>query len=274
MLTRLYAPLSERLAEDRYCHRAKAGASRPATSRATRVGRPRGGAHPPRTPWPLPGAWVAVRRCEVDLVGAWETGTPEEAAAAVRRFIDRHNLGAASSFLLPSVAVADFAAWLFDTSHIHVGYGLRFDGTDIVHLSPGTRGIVLLTLYLSIDRSDTRPLIIDQPEENLDPQSVFNELVGYFRVARTRRQVIVVTHNANLVVNTDADQVIVASSTRVPGQALPQISYVAGALEDPDTRRRVCDILEGGEEAFRQRDRKYQLGRPASPVRSDPTSRK
>ena len=62
---------------------------------------------------------------------------------------------------------------------------------------------------------DQRPLIIDQPEENLDPNSVFEELVPHFREARHRRQVIVVTHNANLVVNEDADQVLVASSVRV-----------------------------------------------------------
>ena len=57
-------------------------------------------------------------------------------------------------------------------------------------MSPGTRGIVLLLLYL-----DDRPLIIDQPEENLDPKSVFDELVERFREARLQRQIIIVTHN-------------------------------------------------------------------------------
>src|SRR5437870_6149700 len=93
-----------------------------------------------------------------------------------------------------------------------------------------SRGIVLLLLYLAIDRRDRRPLIIDQPEENLDPKSVFDELVPHFREARKRRQVIVVTHNANLVVNTDADQVIVATSTRTSGAGLPTISYATGSL--------------------------------------------
>jgi predicted ATPase len=80
-------------------------------------------------------------------------------------------------------------------------------GLDVAieQLSPGTQGIVLLLLYLAIDQQDRRPLIIDQPEENLDPNSVFEVLVPHFREARKRRQVIVVTHNANLVVNTDAD---------------------------------------------------------------------
>jgi predicted ATPase len=65
-------------------------------------------------------------------------------------------------------------------------------------------------LYLAIDKEDDRPLIIDQPEENLDPKSIFDELVPLFREVKSRRQIIIVTHNANLVVNTDADQVIVA----------------------------------------------------------------
>jgi predicted ATPase len=66
---------------------------------------------------------------------------------------------------------------------------------DIERLSPGTRGIVLLLLYLAIDREDDRPLIIDQPEENRDPKSVFDELVERFREARLQRQIIIVTHN-------------------------------------------------------------------------------
>lgn len=84
---------------------------------------------------------------------------------------------------------------------------------------------MLLLLYLTIDAEDDRPLIIDQPEENLDPQSIFQELVHRFREAKKRRQIIIVTHNANLVVNTDADQIIVAQcGSHRPGQ-LPVISY-------------------------------------------------
>ncbi len=119
----------------------------------------------------------------------------------------------------------DISDWLYSTNHITVGYGLQYDGVDIEQLSPGTRGIVLLLLYLAIDAEDDRPLIIDQPEENLDPQSIFQELVHRFRDAKKRRQIIIVTHNANLVVNTDADQVIVAQcGPHRPGQ-LPVITY-------------------------------------------------
>ncbi len=98
-----------------------------------------------------------------------------------------------------------FANWLFSTAHIAVRYEISYDGVDIRKLSPGTHGIFLLLLYLALDDSDDRPLIIDQPEENLDPKSVFDELVGLFIAAKAKRQVIMVTHSANLVINTDAD---------------------------------------------------------------------
>jgi len=114
-------------------------------------------------------------------------------------------------------------------------------------------------LYLALDDVDDRPLIIDQPEENLDPQSVFRELVGLFVAAKARRQVIIVTHNANLVVNTDADQVIVAEAGSHPSGGLPPIRYVAGGLEDDRVRRAVCDILEGGADAFRERARRLRV---------------
>ena len=100
-------------------------------------------------------------------------------------------------------------------------------GTPIERLSPELAESLLL-LYLAVDIHDRRPLFIDQPEENLDPQSVFDELVPHFRAARQRRQIIVVTHNANLVVNADADQVVIASSQRRVEGGLPIISYESG----------------------------------------------
>src|SRR5215212_9948459 len=109
---------------------------------------------------------------------------------------------------------------------------IAYDGVDIRKLSPGTRGIVLLLLYLALDEADDRPLIIDQPEENLDPQSIFDELVGLFLRAKRNRQVIIVTHNANLVVNTDADQIIIASAGPSVAGQLPPITYVSGGLEN------------------------------------------
>jgi len=148
---------------------------------------------------------------------------------------------------------------LFRTDHITIRYEIAYDGVDIRKLSPGTRGIVLLLLYLALDDADDRPLIIDQPEENLDPKSVFDELVSLFVAAKSKRQVIMVTHNANLVINTDADQIIIANAGPHPTGGLPSITYVAGGLEEAHIRRAVCDILEGGEGAFRERARRLRL---------------
>ena len=96
-------------------------------------------------------------------------------------------------------------------------------------------------------------------EENLDPKSVFDELVALFVAAKAKRQVIMVTHNANLVINTDADQIIVATAGPHPSGGLPPITYVSGGLESAEIRKAVCDILEGGEAAFRERARRLRV---------------
>ena len=128
---------------------------------------------------------------------------------------------------------------------------------DFAKLSLGQQQSVLLALILSSESNC--PLIIDQPEENLDPKSVYSELIHLFADARLRRQVIIVTHNANLVVNTDVDQVIVASCVKHEGGSPPEFHYYSGGLEDPIIRGQVCDILEGGEAAFRQRARRLRV---------------
>lgn len=201
-----------------------------------------------------------------ELLLAWETGTAAEVQAAMSGFIAAHYkaLRAHAPF-----AVAEqeafrqwskrFAHWLFNTDHISVRYEILYDGIDIRKLSPGTRGIVLLLLYLALDDADDRPLIIDQPEENLDPKSVFDELVSLFVAAKSKRQVIMVTHNANLVINTDADQIIVANASPPADGGLPSFTYTAGGLEDAEIRKVVCDILEGGEKAFRERARRLRV---------------
>jgi hypothetical protein len=153
------------------------------------------------------------------LKPAWETGSAAEVQAAVTAFMARYlrDLLAHAPYAQTQQSEfrawsKQFAHWLFGTDHISVRYEISYDGVDIRKLSPGARGIVLLLLYLALDDSDDRPLIINQPEENLDPKSVFDELVALFIAAKAKRQVIIVTHNANLVINTDADQIIVAEA--------------------------------------------------------------
>lgn len=200
------------------------------------------------------------------LYPAWERGSAAEIQKAMSSFIGVYykTLRAHAPYA-PTEQEAfrewskHFAHWIFSTEHIAVRYEILYDGTDIRKLSPGTRGIVLLLLYLALDDADDRPLIIDQPEENLDPKSVFDELVSLFIAAKTKRQVIMVTHNANLVINTDADQVIVASANTSTASELPSFSYISGGLEDAEIRKLACDILEGGERAFQERARRLRV---------------
>jgi hypothetical protein len=203
------------------------------------------------------------------LLPAWESGESADVADAMGAFRTEHDPHIIEQAKVPRTNVpafrqwaSDVSDWLNGTNHITVSYGVQYDGVDIEQLSPGTRGIVLLLLYLAIDQTDDRPLIIDQPEENLDPKSIYVELVGRFVEGRRRRQIIIVTHNANLVVNTDADQVIVASSGPHRLGGLPEISYLSGGLENPVIRDEVCEILEGGKPAFEERARRLRIRLP------------
>lgn len=210
------------------------------------------------------GALIAV--AENMLKPAWELGSSADVQTAMTAFMTKYMKDIISHSPYATTQQVEFRAWskkfahwLYGTDHISVQYEISYDGVDIRKLSPGTRGIVLLLLYLALDESDDRPLIIDQPEENLDPKSVFEELVSLFIAAKAKRQVIIVTHNANLVINTDADQIIVAQSGPNHSGGLPPISYMAGGLENTEIRKAVCDILEGGEAAFRERARRLRV---------------
>lgn len=200
------------------------------------------------------------------LAPAWRSGSASDVRAAMEAFMAAHAAQLLSHAPFEKIEKAElrnwmnqFAHWLFATDHITVRYEIGYDGVDIRKLSPGTRGIVLLLLYLALDDQDERPLIIDQPEENLDPKSVNDELVPLFIEAKKRRQVIMVTHNANLVVNTDADQIIIAEAGPHALGGLPPITYRGAGLDDRATRVEVCKILEGGEPAFQDRARRLRV---------------
>jgi energy-coupling factor transporter ATP-binding protein EcfA2 len=200
------------------------------------------------------------------LLGAWQSGTAAEVSAAMARFRERYDEAIRAQAPVERRNADEYRAWalnvgrwLYSVDHINVTYSFEYDGVGLSQLSPGTRGVVLLLLYLALDVDDDRPLIIDQPEENLDPRTIFADLVGLFGEARKRRQVIMVTHNANLVVNTDVDQVIVATSARTAGEGAPRFVYRSGGLEDPGIRADVCEILEGGRDAFLERAKRLRV---------------
>lgn len=209
----------------------------------------------------------ALNQKAAGLKKAWETGSSNDVLKAMNEFREANQEDLLGMSLISkdnAAAYKDwamkFSNWLYSTDHIEIIYNVDYDGVNIQKLSPGTRGIVLLLLYLALDDADDRPLIIDQPEENLDPKSIYDELVGLFIEAKGKRQVIMVTHNANLVVNTDADQIIIASLGERDSSGMPEISYQSGGLEEEHIRKEVCNILEGGEVAFKERARRLRVG--------------
>ena len=143
--------------------------------------------------------------------------------------------------------------YLYGLDYLLPKYSLGISGKHLSELSPGERGALLLVFYLLVDQNDC-PLIIDQPEENLDNQTVFNLLVPCIKEAKQRRQIIVITHNPNLAVVCDAEQIIACSIDKHDGNRL---TYVSGAIENPEINRIIVDILEGTRPAFDNRDAKY-----------------
>ena len=158
----------------------------------------------------------------------------------------------------------------------YISFNLLYKNDDIISMSPGKRGLVLLHLILHLSNS-SHPILIDQPEDNLDNRTVYNELRDFIRERKERRQIIMVTHNANMVVSTDSECVIVANQA---GQQHDmeneqfRFEYVSGAMEctffEPDApsllkkfgiREHICEVLEGGQLAFEERERKYAFKR-------------
>jgi ABC-type lipoprotein export system ATPase subunit len=169
----------------------------------------------------------------------------------------RVNPPAACSFtdqLKQAVQPVDMLDTIFGLSYLVPKYQLKWAGKSIDELSPGERGTLLLIFYLLIDRRDI-PLIIDQPEDNLDNQTVYDMLVDCLREARKRRQVIIVTHNPNLAVVCDADQII---HSHMDKQGRNKVTYTPGSIENPVTNNFSITVLEGTRPAFTHRDRKYQ----------------
>jgi hypothetical protein len=143
--------------------------------------------------------------------------------------------------------------FIFTLEFLEPKYELRMGGRTLQELSPGERGLLLLFFYLAVDR-DTTPLILDQPDENLDNESIKETLVPLIQGAKRRRQVFVVTHNPNLAVVCDAEQVIFAQLDPSEDHI---ITYTAGAIENPTINKHIVDVLEGTPPAFRNRHRKY-----------------
>lgn len=146
----------------------------------------------------------------------------------------------------------DFYNYIGSMEYLKSQYILKLGNKDLKQLSPGERGIVLLIFYLSLSKSNI-PLIIDQPEDNLDNQSVYNKLVPCIKNAKKNRQIIIVTHNPNIAVACDSEQIIYCEINKKTSE----ISYTSGSIENKAIRKKVVDILEGTMPAFDLRRQKY-----------------
>lgn len=151
-------------------------------------------------------------------------------------------------------------------------YSVRMDGDNISEMSPGKKALVLLKMLINMDES-TCPILIDQPEDDLDNRSIFKELIPFIKEKKTKRQIIIVTHNANVVLGSDAEEIIVANQNgnNSPNKKF-RFEYRTGAIEEnrsihgaddvlgkSSIQQHICDILEGGKEAFDLRKHKYQI---------------
>lgn len=148
---------------------------------------------------------------------------------------------------------AEVYNYLFGLRYLEPKYTLLFQDTQIERLSPGQRGALLLIFYLLVDKG-RNPIVLDQPEENLDNETVVSLLVPVLNEAKKSRQIIMVTHNPNLAVVCDAEQIIYATFDRKNGA---RISYQSGSIEDGIINRAVVDVLEGTKFAFNNRGQKY-----------------
>ncbi|UFK98266.1 AAA family ATPase [Kaistella faecalis] len=149
--------------------------------------------------------------------------------------------------------VVDLYDYLFSLDFVDYNYELRQGNKNLDQLSPGEKGALLLIFYLLLDNNDI-PLIIDQPEDNLDNHSVANILVPFIKKAKSKRQIILVTHNPNLAVVADAEQVIY---TELDKENNYKFSFKAGAIENPKINECIVKVLEGAMPAFNKRKLKY-----------------
>lgn len=174
--------------------------------------------------------------------------------------------------LRKSVGAESLVGQLITFNAFSINYNIKYQGDDLNSMSEGKMAFVILRLLLDFSDNDY-PILIDQPEDDLDNRAIYTELVQYLRSKKTHRQIILVTHNPNIVVGADAEEIIVANQHGVNNLNPDKVkfAYRSGALEESfhedskfvllrnGIREHVCDLLEGGDDAFRVREHKYQL---------------
>ena len=147
----------------------------------------------------------------------------------------------------------DFYDYVFSLKYLEPFYELKLGNKSLPQLSPGEKGAMLIVFYLMLDKENI-PLIIDQPEENLDNESIYKILTHFIKHTKRKRQIIMVTHNPNLAIVGDAEQIIFVNIDKKNGN---KFSFEAGSIENPVINKHASDILEGTLKAFNVRRLKY-----------------
>ncbi|MBF0107601.1 MAG: ABC transporter [Magnetococcales bacterium] len=175
------------------------------------------------------------------------TGKSREYTAKDQRFVTKVQG-------LPPERLDRLEVW-FPDDVLDVRYSISSDRNNFQSIdkgSPGQKTAAMLAFLLS---HGAEPLILDQPEDDLDNHLIYELIVTQFRAIKKRRQIIVVTHNANIVVNGDAEQVMALAVSN--GQTCRTCD---GSLQEQTVREEICRIMEGGKEAFERRYRRIAHG--------------
>jgi ABC-type enterochelin transport system ATPase subunit len=155
-------------------------------------------------------------------------------------------------FLIERCKFEDVISIKITRDHVDSTGKKQYITKDISQLSLGQQQSILLSILLFSNRNC--PLIIDQPEDNLDSEFIYKTLVKNLRKIKEHRQVIIVTHNANIAVLGDAELIVPLKSSSDKSTIIDR-----GAIDNGQTKKVACAILEGGEKAFKKRKEIYNL---------------
>lgn len=147
---------------------------------------------------------------------------------------------------LSADAIDRIRVWYPD-DFLEVKYSLK-GGTKFTSVDKGSPGQKTAALLAFIFSYGEEPLLLDQPEDDLDNHLIYDLIVTQLKTMKTKRQIIIATHNANIVVNGDAENIVALDIKKGSTQIIAQ-----GGLQEKDIRDQVCRIMEGGKDAFRLR---------------------
>ena len=206
--------------------------------------------------------------CEEDRSRIFETNYDELISNISKMF----NEIMTSEYRIKTISKKEAVKKLLD-DYFYDYWEITYKNDKLGEMSTGKASFVILMLIIGLSKSKS-PILIDQPEDNLDNRSVSENIISYLRNKKIERQIILVTHNANIVVNADAENVIVANQKGQNDKETSSIykfDYINGAIENTfakietetdllksmGIKEHIADIVEGGKEAFKNRERKY-----------------